>query len=516
MNGDFARVSFDPAAGYRRVLLQQGRMLLEADFNEQSAIGEHYLRCLVTDLKGRWWRVRDGFALGSIEDNDFTIAHGRAYVEGQLCENYPAPGDSAAICRFSNQPYVVAASAASVLPDQPFLIYIECWERQVGAIEVPGLREIALGGPDTSLRTQTVWQIRLRTSDDIKNAMRLVTEALQTREKASAAGEGARAHDKADKAAAAGKPEIAEETAKAESNLTRLDSALEALTAPAAAKTSAKEAAKDVTAKASTPPFDPATADALLDALDAAVPLMRAMAKSEAVNDDPCTLAVDSQYRGRENQLYRIEVHDGGAARTATFKWSRENGSVQFGIRSIERNQESGAMQIGLATMGRDARTSLSQGDWVELCGPAVELSGHPGPLVQVTGFGPAPATVSASLPKSAEADVSLYTILRRWDQSGGVTPNGVLPIVESSGWLPLERGVQVQFVPGGVYRTGDYWLVPARVASGDVDWPMTSGSNPERMALPPSGIKRYRAALGLAGKAGATWKIEVFPSSPA
>jgi hypothetical protein len=33
--------------------------------------------------------------------------------------------------------------------------------------------------------------------------------------------------------------------------------------------------------------------------------------------------------------------------------------------------------------------------------------------------------------------------------------------------WLDLEDGVQIQFSDGGEYLTGDYWLIPARVATG-------------------------------------------------
>lgn len=57
MSGDFARVSFNPDRHYTRVLLQQGRVLLEADFNEQSALHHHYLRMLIVDLAGRAWRA---------------------------------------------------------------------------------------------------------------------------------------------------------------------------------------------------------------------------------------------------------------------------------------------------------------------------------------------------------------------------------------------------------------------------------------------------------------------------
>jgi Family of unknown function (DUF6519) len=62
---------------------------------------------------------------------------------------------------------------------------------------------------------------------------------------------------------------------------------------------------------------------------------------------------------------------------------------------------------------------------------------------------------------------------------------------------------VQVQFVPGGLYRTGDYWLIPARVESGDVIWPR--GANGPQ-ALPPDGVERHRGVLGFGMKKDAVW----------
>ena len=43
----------------------------------------------------------------------------------------------------------------------PHLVYIDVWEREVTAVEDPGLREVALGGPDTTTRLQTAWQVRV-------------------------------------------------------------------------------------------------------------------------------------------------------------------------------------------------------------------------------------------------------------------------------------------------------------------------------------------------------------------
>ena len=80
MKGDFSRDSFDPGRHFTRVLLQQGRVLTDADFNEQAAIQQHFLRAFVIDLVERRWRVGEGFAIGA----------GRFYLGGMACENADA------------------------------------------------------------------------------------------------------------------------------------------------------------------------------------------------------------------------------------------------------------------------------------------------------------------------------------------------------------------------------------------------------------------------------------------
>jgi hypothetical protein len=61
--------------------------------------------------------------------------------------------------------------------------------------------------------------------------------------------------------------------------------------------------------------------------------------------------------------------------------------------------------------------------------------------------------------------------------------------------WLELEDGVQVQFVDtaSAAYGSGGHWLIPARVATGDVEWPReTVDGNPPTVvpiARLPDGI---------------------------
>ena len=94
---------------------------------------------------------------------------------------------------------------------------------------------------------------------------------------------------------------------------------------------------------------------------------LRARAKPAQASDDPCTIAPDALYRGPENQCYRVEIHTGsvaadGSAVTPTFKWSRENGSVVYPIRS-----GGGTNALVLESFGRDDRFGLKENDFVEV-----------------------------------------------------------------------------------------------------------------------------------------------------
>src|SRR5690606_2293154 len=55
---------------------------------------------------------------------------------------------------------------------------------------------------------------------------------------------------------------------------------------------------------------------------------LAARAKPTPQSTDRCSLYETAGYTRLENQLYRVEVHDGGALGSATLKWSRENGTV--------------------------------------------------------------------------------------------------------------------------------------------------------------------------------------------
>src|SRR5262249_29459806 len=148
---------------YSGVRLQQGRLLLDADWNEQVDIGNYHDQTTIADTLGRAGGPLDngGFALRPSPTNpgqwSGILGAGRYYVDGILCENEFET-------LFSSQPDLVDATLPTT--SGTYLAYLDVWQRHVSALEHPDLLEVALGGPDTTTRTRTVWQVKLERVGD--------------------------------------------------------------------------------------------------------------------------------------------------------------------------------------------------------------------------------------------------------------------------------------------------------------------------------------------------------------
>lgn len=208
---------------------------------------------------------------------------------------------------------------------------------------------------------------------------------------------------------------------------------------------------------------------------------LAARAATSGTITDPCIIPPGAGFRRLENQLYRVEIHDGsqdtsGADQTPTYKWSRDNGSVVLQVAGIVDTV------ISVVQPARDNVLGFATGDWVEISDEGRTLRGEPGILVEladaqgteltVTGWSGGPPTLSPDF----------ATTVRRWDSAGA------LDVVRGS-WIDLEDGVQVRFdnVAAQTYRIGDHWLIPARSADieglstnvgGDVEWPIDPVTN--------------------------------------
>lgn len=472
MQGDFSRSSFDRRQQFTRVLAQQGRVRVDADWNEQAAISRHAVRMLAADLMGphagprracgfdlltdpamvatltddlgrplraeRVNELRDRLARG-----DFLIGQGRYYVEGMAaeCDSWMTYSEQLGYPFDDDTTLEALAGAGRVL------VYLDVWERHVSAAERPEIVDVALGGVDTTTRAELVWQVRIL-----------------------------RGHEA------------------------------------------------------------PSCADHLALARDR-LPLLRARANRAREPLDPGIVVPEGGYRGSENCLYRVEIHRGGHAEPtgngaeptlqatdgATFSWSRENASVVFAVQ--DHSVEGAKVVLRLDHLGADPRRGLVPGGWAQLVDDASTMRGIPSPILQVEAVDIEGATVVLTgAADETGSTPDLHPILRRWDHdasSPALSREGALLVREAvtsdEGWIELEAGVEVQFLaspPGEAahtYRTGDYWLVPARTATRDVIWPqeVVDGELTARPRL-PDGVPHYVAPLAVASSGpDGSWTVE-------
>jgi hypothetical protein len=421
MKCDFSRDTFDPRRRYSRVLMQQGRVLLDADFNEQVAIQLHELRQRARDLIGPVGGPKGNLGFGvskgaNLRSGDFALSPGNYYVNGVLARN---PADAS----FLGQ---ADLPGARPLDGGNFIAYLDVWEREVTAVQRPELREAALGGADTSARSEVVWQVRVAkvpetvSLPDQDAALKYYTDTLQ--------------------------PELVP-TGK-----------------------------------------------------------LRVRAMPVAMDDgqDPCHVPPEARYRGFENQLYRVEIHTDTKGQGHTFKWSRDNGSVVFPVTSLA--VADGKVQVAVTHLGRDDRSGLAPGDWVEIADDDSALGAVNDGLFVVTQVDRASRTVTlrGHSATTIGQHPAKHPLLRRWDRPAGSAvkqPSG--GALKTGSWIDLEDGVQVMFVddgPGGTrpFRKGDYWLIPARTATGDVEWPRDPAQPDTALALPRHGVQHHHAPLAL------------------
>src|SRR6266851_4095747 len=171
MSSDISRQRFNPANNFNSVLMQQGRVQLDADWNEWNEILDRRWRSETIDIIGRCVVPRelpDAFAI-ALNGGNITIGRGRIYVDGLQAENHgtgdlefdPILAESRGLdpLPYDKQPYFPNAPAAPT-EGGPHLVYIDVWEREVTSVENPDLVENAVG-VDTTSRLQTVWQVRV-------------------------------------------------------------------------------------------------------------------------------------------------------------------------------------------------------------------------------------------------------------------------------------------------------------------------------------------------------------------
>ena len=431
MAGDYSRKTFNRKKHYSGVLMQQGRVQLDSDWNEQLAIQLYRTETEAIDVVGQSGvpKKNDGFKIGKTADgHDLTIAAGRIYVDGQLCElDQPTT--------YTGQPYLpnpeftaLATSPPSSplsgplqlsLTDGTYLVYLDAWKREITALDDRLIREVALGGPDTATRIQNVFQIKL-------------------------------------------------------------------LPFPP------QSPPGDVTCETPLAQFDQ------LDPLSTGT--LNARTQPPPDQENPCLLPPSAGYTRLENQLYRVEVQTSGARNQATFKWSRDNASVETRITNIDGSK------VTVESLGKDDVLGFAGDQWVEIADEESTLKGSPHALVQISSIDPSSRKITMKTSVAALSNLTGLK-LRRWDQSGvSATTQGVSAALAN--WIDLEGGIQVQ-LSAGHYNAGDYWLIPARTTTGEIEWPPFQVPNTNPAHQPARGIRHHYCRLALISVKGGLVEVK-------
>jgi hypothetical protein len=436
MHGDFSLNPLTYRDRVSRVLSQMGRVQLDSDANEQTESTLRFLRGLAMDVIGYHGGQDGGFRLipdGKDAKNPFRIGWGVYYVDGIRCLNMPNAG---------------------------------FWELMASE----DLRKKAGDGLLITEHRDSFWD---------PNA--LAAGSTNPATGATRVGEGQLLYLAVWERhiSAAEYDEIREVALLGPDTASRAVVIWQIRATPAEPIVAlAKELQKSLG-------LDPKDPDALkIDPVYLALNItlrtgarMKAFA-AENTDMDACTIAPDARFRGAENRLYRVEIHNSGDA--PTFKWSPDNAAIAYPVRDVQGST------ISLESLGRDEHTAIRKNDWVELIDDAITLKRTANPLLKVTDVDRHRMTVTLSADAKPTPGNPGHQILRRW-------ATDVQPVKENLK-IELSDGVEIQFshvdAPKAGFRTGDYWLIPARTATGDVIWP---GTKDDPLAIPPP---RHQRAL--------------------
>ncbi len=397
------------------------------------------------------------------------VSPGRYYVEGMLCERFPETDPAGDVGRFGED-RLSAELLAKIQPVDPggdYRIFLDLWELYVTAIQDPLLREIALGGPTTTTRSQVLPQIDIAPwsrafpptrTQGLLNARRLP-------------GEGS----------------LENRFYRVEIQRSGIVDAAEDLRGSVwqGRLLSSFELVLD---DASNPPIH--------GDLVTVVSVEQQGGSggiAEVLEFDPesrrCMLDLDVGHELGVEPGSIIELRP--KPRVPSFKWSRQNGSVTLAIHPLE----AGSKQV--TVKDPEQLDQLAPGEWIEILDDlALQKQRHPR-LVQIDtiDFDTFTLTLVQTPPAGVGTQASLHPFLRRWDQQDNAEiqlQGGAVPI-QGKSWTSLELGIQVKF-DEAFYQSGDYWFFAARRESGDIEWPRNREMRPEPQ--PAMGIRHRYATL--------------------
>jgi hypothetical protein len=472
---------------------QQGRVVSDADLNEQLEIGKHRTEISAIDIIGQTGApaTLDGFRIGKTPDGqDLVISPGRFYVDGLLCE---LDADPVRIDFPSGSADSEAAVAELLLngrildAGQWVVITASGIPRKVARIVDVDLptKLLTFDRPVAEFRTATNAVLR---RVETYTTQRDYPEPEFTIPSLSPPGFTSMDLDDGVHIAyllafqrevnAIDDPHIRETALGGPDTAARVQTVWQVRlvkVTPPDGKPSCK---------AAFPEWNNATAST--------TGTLNARTQASVDPKNPCILPPTAGFRRLENQLYRVQIHQSGDLSSATFKWSRENASVETGVKV------NGNVML-VDDPGKDNVLGFAGNQWVEIVDDESALNFTPRSLVQIDRILPSTREITAKQTISAFSGRTGLK-LRRWDQREAAAGPSGIPM--QNGWVDLEDGVQIRFSPGH-YESGDYWLIPARTGTGEIEWPPFRVPNTDPIPQPPAGVRRHFSRLALLRVAG-------------
>lgn len=415
------------------------------------------------------------------QPRQLSLTPGRCYVEGLVCEN----GHESLL---HEQPeFLESLSRCLTEEGEPFLLFLDAWQRPVTALEDPALYEVALGGPDTTTRLRTVWQVRLLPLDEADAWMEAQRHAPTLSARHQPTGYAlentlyrVEIHDPGQLRSST----WTEHGAVDVEALLRPSSQVRLEDWHAGAHRWAIGQHVEISPRIPPPVKDSMPASKLPAPVSASppLPLFRVTALDESKRTLTLELLFGDWPAASELRLRAV----------ASFKWSHDNGATALAIAMVEGNTLVTRAPAGLSA-------AFQPDDWVELADENSVLANRVWPLAQLDTVDDGdPSAGRLNLRPSplnpAGKDLSKQSLVRRWDAPPGELKTGVC--VPAAGVpVELEHGPVVTLDGAGYLRAGDYWVIPARAATEDIVWPAEAGMP---VALPPLGIRHRYASLAL------------------
>src|SRR5579864_631418 len=499
--GDFTRLTFDALKHYSGVQMQQGRVQLDADWNEEVDIIDHRWRATLEDTVGPSGapKVGGGFFIQGISAGgvqDLSLSPGRIYVDGILCQldapyvagSVVSSGTLSVVGTHAGQTPFTASMWIEVATTDGNLIAQAQVSGVTAAVAPATTSQLSLQNLSASLPApQTAVMVRplitYLTQPDLPSPQAIDMSVVQ----GTYFGNTYVAYlDVFERLITAlDDPEIREVALNGPDTGTRSRTTWQVRLALMPSMSTCDDVHLPANPPATSGPYAmPVASTGVMQA--------RAVPTSDPQTD--CLLPAEAGYRRLENQLYRVEIHKPGNRATAQFKWSRDNGALAFAWTSTSADKT----QIMIKSRPQDAAQGFASGQWVELTDDSHDLSADPsvlGTFVQLST--PISDETLSVVPGSAlgsvvHSDFPTNPKLRRWDSGLTSTndPGG------ADGWIALEDGVEVKFPVDGWFNKGDYWLIPARTATTDIDWPNDPSQVP--LAQPPHGVEHSYCPLAM------------------